>query len=182
MDFAAARIDQSKCIHAADPPQEAFQSPLLKTVDQHLGIGSRSEVMPRPFQFRAQLEEIVDLSVEDDLNGPVLVGHGLTSRIRKVDDRKPAMAQRKPRAGDKTAAVGPARRHGVAHPHDPIPVDLGRRHGEICRRFRTLNNLHPVLARFGTCRAPAQSCRETFERPLRNTYWWRMFLTHSNPC
>ena len=44
-------------------------------------------------QFRAQHLEIVDLSVEDDVDVPLVVVHGLGTGIAGVDDRQPGMRQ-----------------------------------------------------------------------------------------
>src|SRR5579859_5024896 len=45
-------------------------------------------------QLLAQFLEVVDLAVEDDPDSSIFIGHGLVSRGREVNDRKPAMDQR----------------------------------------------------------------------------------------
>ncbi len=60
---------------------------LFVAVDDRLGVALGSKAMG-PGQPLAQLSEVVDLAVQQDLEGPVLVGERLVGDVREVDDRQ----------------------------------------------------------------------------------------------
>jgi hypothetical protein len=51
------------------------------------------EHMPQLLQFLAELEEVVDLSIESDCVTTTSREHRLPTRVRKIDDREPAMTE-----------------------------------------------------------------------------------------
>ena len=53
----------------------------------HLGVRLRPEAVPASFQLGAELAVVVDLAVEDELDGAVLVPDRLVPRL-EVDDRQ----------------------------------------------------------------------------------------------
>jgi hypothetical protein len=71
----AARIPDRECEH---PPQMAEHrfAVLLVEVHEGLGVGSRAVDVPARHQLRPQLSVVVDLSIEGDPDGAVLVDIG----------------------------------------------------------------------------------------------------------
>ena len=85
-------VPQGKRKHAPQPGQHPL-APLLVAVQQHLGVrvvGGKH--VPRLCQFPPQLHKIIDLAVEHNGQGLILVEHGLGA-ARKVDDREPPVPQ-----------------------------------------------------------------------------------------
>jgi hypothetical protein len=62
---------------------------LFVQVDEYLGVAVRPETVARALQVAAQFAVVVDLTVLNDVDGLVLVGHRLVARL-EVDDREPA--------------------------------------------------------------------------------------------
>src|SRR5262249_36297530 len=67
--------------------------PPLVGVDDDLGVGPGPEPVAQPPQLPPEGHEVVDLTVERDLDGPVLVPHRLPARLGEVDDGEPPVAQ-----------------------------------------------------------------------------------------
>ena len=86
-----AKIEDPDRPHTVEA-REALRPPLLVRVHDGLGIGVGLERVAGRLELRAQLAEVVDLTVEDDLHAPVLVAHRLRS-VREVDDRQAAKSQ-----------------------------------------------------------------------------------------
>jgi len=98
--------------------------------------------MAARFQIAAQLAEVVDLSVEDDLNGVVLVADWLAAAFQ-VDDRKATMDEpdvscwcgSRVAAGELLAGVlgslgiGASMRDGTRHARQHVRVDSANRIG-----------------------------------------------------
>lgn len=76
---------------------EAFDSPFFKGVQNDLGVRviGLPDVTAYGFQLFANFGVVVDLAVEHDLQPAVFVAHGLSSRIREVDDGQPSVHLRK---------------------------------------------------------------------------------------
>ena len=55
-------------------------------MNDRLGVGLRSKGMPRPFQPMPELLVVIDLAIEDDLNGAIFVAKRLMPCIL-IDDR-----------------------------------------------------------------------------------------------
>lgn len=83
-------------------------------VDEHLGVGVRAEGVA-PFEFAAERAEVVDLAVEGDPDGPVLVGHGLVPGGRQVEDGEPPVREADGAVDVHARVVGAAVPDGVGH-------------------------------------------------------------------
>jgi hypothetical protein len=62
-------------------------------IEQDLGIGMGLEGKSLSHKQFAQFAEIVDLPIVHDGTPALGIGHGLVTRCRSVDDRKPGVAQ-----------------------------------------------------------------------------------------
>src|SRR5580693_8285584 len=60
----------------------------LVQMHDDFGVGVRRETMAARFKARAQLLEVIDLSIEDEPNRRIFIGHGLVAGRRYVDDGK----------------------------------------------------------------------------------------------
>src|SRR5213594_3486271 len=98
----ATRVPQRDREHPAQSG-DAVRAHLLVEVDDGLRITPRPKAMPAGDQVAPQVMVIVDLPIEDDLNGAILVGDRLLP-AGDVDDRQPAHAERH-LGGDEVAAV-----------------------------------------------------------------------------
>ena len=123
-----------------------------KRVDDHLGVGVvGAEDVAEPLELGPDLRVVVDLAVEDDADGAVLVRHRLHRRLGEVDDREPPEAE--PDAavvGDPgRGAVGAAVRDRVAHARDErrrSTRNAARVEARACRRCRTSTSRRPTRA------------------------------------
>src|SRR5947209_10837695 len=61
-------------------------------MDDHLGVCMRAKDMSLTLQFRPQIGEVVDFSIEDDENSTVFVENRLVT-ARQVNDAEPPHAQ-----------------------------------------------------------------------------------------
>src|SRR5207247_1626349 len=82
-------------------------APLLVPVDQDFGVAAGAEDVAPGDQLLAQPEVVVDLAVEGDGDGAVLVLHRLRAGLREVDDREPPVPTA---AGGAAASPGGTRR------------------------------------------------------------------------
>src|SRR4030081_1523917 len=74
---------------------EAFDTcsaPLFVSVEDDLCIASRLEGVPGFEQLFSQLDVVINLSIEDDLEGPIFVRDGLTAPCN-VDDAESPVSQ-----------------------------------------------------------------------------------------
>src|SRR5687768_14734138 len=69
-------VPKSNRKHSIEPMQ-CFVAPLLVGVHDHFRIALRSETVPSALQLIAQLLKIVDLAVEHDNDGAILIAYGL---------------------------------------------------------------------------------------------------------
>ena len=99
---------------------------LLVQVDQYLGVAVGGEPVPARDQLLAQLDEVVDLSVEDRRDGAVLVVDGLAS-AGHVDDGESPHPQRRVGVGVVALSVGPPMSDEAAH--RPYLFGIGRAGG-----------------------------------------------------
>ena len=95
---------------------------LLVQVHDGFGVGGRPEPVPAPRQVRAQLAIVVDLAVEDDDLGAVLVRDRLAPSFQ-VDDAQPAHAEADLPRDEKSFVVGPTVANGPAHRPDHSRLD-----------------------------------------------------------
>ena len=87
------------------------------------GIAARPEMVPPGLEFASKLAKVVNLSVEDDPDGFVLVRDRLGPAL-DVDDRK--APHREPNATVfqmKASAVGPSMGNRVVHGLEQVAVD-----------------------------------------------------------
>src|SRR2546426_3304532 len=87
----SAFIPKCKREHPTQP-LHAFGPILLVQVNDHLRVSAGVEAVATTFQCRAQLWEVVDLPIEDDPDGSVLVVDGLMSS-GQIDDTQSTHAQ-----------------------------------------------------------------------------------------
>ena len=78
-------VPDGKGKHAGEPAR-ALDPLLLVEVDDDLAVRVRAETVAAVFQLLAKLRVVVDLSVENEPDRPVLVGHGLAARLGEIDD------------------------------------------------------------------------------------------------
>jgi hypothetical protein len=113
-ELAPPCVPERQREHAAQLGEQT-DAVVLPEVHEHLDVRARPEPMPRGLETLSQLDEVVDLPVEDDVNGAVLVVHGLVAGVQ-VDDGEPAAGQTD-RAGDVEAlVVGTAVGQAGGHP------------------------------------------------------------------
>src|SRR5580658_5307962 len=72
--------------------------------------------MSPPYEIFAQLDEVVDLPVHDDADGPVLVEERLLGLGAQIDDREAPVAERSAPAAPDAVGVGTPVGDRVVHP------------------------------------------------------------------
>jgi hypothetical protein len=90
---------------------------LLIEVNENLGVGLRSEVVAACREVTPEFDVVEDFPVEDDLDGTVFVGEGLTAAGR-VDDAEPTMCESNAWRASidvHTLTVGTTMGEGIAH-------------------------------------------------------------------
>ena len=87
---------------------------LLVRMDEPFGIAVRSKAMAALEQALCQLSVVLDVAIESDPDGSILVGEGLRATVN-VDDAQTAVSEAD--SGDAMHAftIGTAMRNGVAH-------------------------------------------------------------------
>jgi hypothetical protein len=85
-------IKKGKGVHSRDPAQ-AFYPPAGQRMQQDLSIRMASKSMAKPFQFRPNLLEVVNLPIKDDCIARPGVHHWLVACGREVNDGKPLLAK-----------------------------------------------------------------------------------------
>src|SRR6185369_6613554 len=91
-ELAAPRVPDRQREVALDEADEVLAF-LLVEVDQGLGVGPGAVAVTPLFEAAPQRRVVVDLAVESDPDGAVLVRHRLPSRGTQVDDGEAAMRQ-----------------------------------------------------------------------------------------
>src|SRR5262249_3837558 len=99
--------------HALDAIEQAV-TPLLVPVREHLRVAARLEGVSELLQLFAQRHKIVNLTVDDDSDAPVLVVDPLVP-ARDVDDGQAAVTETAARAYVIALAVGTARGQRRGH-------------------------------------------------------------------
>ena len=91
-----AYAQEAKAWHPSFRPFAYLSVELIDVVNpQHdLGIAGASERKARITQLTADLEVVVDLSVEDSRVAAIDRCHGLVALAGQIDDREPPVAQR----------------------------------------------------------------------------------------
>ena len=90
--FLFHRVPDHEAEHAPQPGQQ-LRSVFLVAVNQHLGIGLGAEHMPCRQQILPDVLVVVDLPVEHQHLGAVLVVDGLIPLLGNVDDAQPPVPQ-----------------------------------------------------------------------------------------
>jgi hypothetical protein len=95
---------------------------LLVEVNDDLRVGVGAETVTGPNELLAQLAEVVDLAVQYDNDGAVLVVDRLVPAFQ-IDDRKALNAKRDPVIRKQPTRVRAAMLHGPAHALDDLRLD-----------------------------------------------------------
>src|SRR5262249_43376626 len=95
---------------------EGIWSPFGKRRQHDFGVGTRSEDSALRLQFRAQLEEVVDLAVVRQDEAPVRRKHRLLGGVGEIDDGEAPMPEAERSIDEGPLAIG-------------SPVVEGGRHG-----------------------------------------------------
>jgi hypothetical protein len=90
-------------------------------VNDDLGVRAGLEDVALRLELFAQLDEVIDLAVEDDLHGAVFVLDRLRS-AGQVDDAESAVPQPDPVGHEASVAVGAAVAHGSRHAVEQISI------------------------------------------------------------
>src|SRR5262249_10273207 len=110
--------------HAAEV-LDAIGAPRFPAVHDHFGVGLRAKHMAEGLELRNQFLIVVDLAVEDDDDGAVLVEERLLAG-RDVDDREASMAERDARLEVLAVRVGSAMGLRVVHAPEDRPAQVTR--------------------------------------------------------
>src|SRR5262249_43534780 len=92
---------------------------LFIEVQDCLGIRAGAIVVTASDQLRSQFRVVIDLAVEDNPDGAVLVGHRLTAAFDVHDCQSP-MSQPDRSPHHRAGAIGTAMSKRVSHPHQPM--------------------------------------------------------------
>src|SRR5690606_28219862 len=103
--------------HAAQVVDE-IDAVLLVEVGDDLGVGTGAEVVTARFEITAQFGMVVDLAVEGDPDGVVLVGNRLVAAL-KVDDAQSAKTKAAGATDEAAVVVGTAMGDGLLHRAHP---------------------------------------------------------------
>ena len=117
----APRVPDGEREHPVDALRKRF-APLLVPVDEHLGVAVAAEHVSVRNQLGAQMQVVVDLAVEGDPDGPVLVRHRLGAGRGEIDDRQAPVAERDGPVHVQAAPVGAAMRDDLRHASDELAV------------------------------------------------------------
>jgi len=89
--LASRSVENCKRKHAIEAKRQ-FLSPFFPTVNQHLGVRMvRREAVAKTLEFASQFSVVVDFTIEDDRDLPVLVPHRLMARS-DINHSQPSMA------------------------------------------------------------------------------------------
>src|SRR2546430_10692561 len=107
---------------------DEIDPPFLVAVQQDLGVCPRSKLMARRQQIFSELRKVVNLAIENNPDGLVLVRHRLMACGTEVDDAQAAVSQRDRLIGVgenfDAAVVGAAMGNGGGHATDQIVIGL----------------------------------------------------------
>ena len=103
-----------EAIHAAQAIDQAL-APFLVSVNEDLGVRIAMEYVTRGLELGAQLLEVVNLAIEHNEHGAVLVAHGLSTRLGEIENRQAAETERDAVLDMGSAHVGAAVDDAVHH-------------------------------------------------------------------
>ncbi len=114
----ARAVPQDKREHATET-LNTIRAPRLPTVNDHFGVGARAKGVPQRLQLGNELLIVIDLAVEYDDDGLVLVVERLMSG-GEIDDGQSPVAERHAGLEVLAEVVRPAMRLRVVHaPQEP---------------------------------------------------------------
>ena len=100
-------------------------------MDDHLRVGARSEPVTLGGELLPQLTVVVDLAVQDDDDGLVLIEDRLIARL-EVDDREPLHPESHALLDEGSARIGAAMLDHLAHTRQQLRID-GTPGGDLAR-------------------------------------------------
>ena len=112
-DDLPREVEHGEGEHPVQMLDAAF-TPLLIGPQEDFGVRSGAEPIPEIGQLPAQLRMVVDLAVEDDPRGGIVIGQRLMATL-DVDDREPSHRQADAALDDGPRVVRPAVGERVAH-------------------------------------------------------------------
>ena len=118
-ELALAAIPGRDREHADEGVERIAHAKAIELREHDLGVGTAAERRAIAFEFRAKLEEVVDLAVEDRDESARRRGHRLIAERGEVLDLEPAEAEgdsilrRVPGARAVRSARGERRRHAL---------------------------------------------------------------------
>ena len=113
-DAPALGVHDREAEHARDAFDDP-RTPLLISVQHHLGVAVRAEDVPSVDQFLAQFQVVVYLAVDHDAHVAVLVDHGLAAPLGQVDDGQASVPQAGPAAHVIAVSVRPPVHQALVH-------------------------------------------------------------------
>jgi len=129
--------------HALESPCAAYPF-LLVEMNDDFAVRVGAEPVALALQFPAEFRVVVDLAVEDEPHGAVLVGQGLPARLGEVDDGEPPVAEpdRHPTfvPQEDPRRIGPPVGHDVRHASKDRLVDPAA----VCRH-RPADAAHALI-------------------------------------
>src|SRR5215469_5147505 len=109
-------------IHALEVGNAVF-SPFLPGMHDDLGIAARAEPVSPGFELIEQFDEVVDLTVEGDTDGAILIEKRLVSQRREIDDGQPAVSEADTWRRVIAVIIGPAVLERFRHLRQQPPID-----------------------------------------------------------
>src|SRR5439155_9066241 len=122
---AAASVPKGKGKHAAQALDKLFPFVFVKMGD-YLGIALCAKAMAFALQVGAETLVVVNLAVEDNLNGPVFVADRLVA-AGKIDYGEPAVGEADAGTGPEALSVGAAVGDRARHAFQRSEVDRSHR-------------------------------------------------------
>jgi hypothetical protein len=123
-ELPRAAVPDGEGEHAAQVVDAALPM-LVVQVHDDFRVAARGEHVTAGLELGAVLGVVVDLSVEDDLQRTVRVGHGLVSR-GEVDDAEAAVREADGPVDEDAGIVGTAVPQDVAHSQERRRVHVAR--------------------------------------------------------
>src|SRR6185312_15094764 len=80
--------------HPDETLREPLDTPLLVAMDDHFRVATAAKAVTELHELRSKAVEVVDLSVEDEPDARVFIGHGLIGCRREIDDCESTEAER----------------------------------------------------------------------------------------
>ena len=121
---------------------EFLHPPLEITAQQHFGIALGMEAVATGLQLGAQVEKIIDATIEDQPYLPVFAQHGLMPRRAQIENRQAAVAELHPRPFGATLRIRTAPGNRLQHRLKPTRL----RH-RVCRQVPR-NSAHTFIIRW----------------------------------